>query len=90
MIEVLGRASKSCNHAIARLHKISEKLRKIWANEFKTGKTGTYFIVLSQSDNKIYFLWHFSPISLRKNLVPENCGCAKEFTLRKSCFSLQE
>ena len=59
MIEVLVRASISCHHAIAQLHKVSENLRIIWANESTTGITGNYFIVLSQFDNTIFFLFSF-------------------------------
>ena len=42
------RVSKSCNHAITRLRKIFENLRKFWTNERETGKTKIMY--LSQFD----------------------------------------
>ena len=44
------RVSKSCNHAITQLRKMSENLRKSLAKERKTGKTGINFMFLSQFD----------------------------------------
>ena len=64
------RESKSCNHAIAQLHKIFENLRKFWTNERKTGKTGTNFMYLSQFDKVFcclvaHVLSNFIKLSIR-------------------------
>ena len=48
------RVSKSCNHAITRLHNIFENLLKFWTKERKTGITGTNFMYLSQFDNLFF------------------------------------
>ena len=47
---VVGRVSKSCNHAITRLRNIFENLCKFWTKENKTGKTATNFMYLSHFD----------------------------------------
>ena len=48
-------------------------MREILTFEDKTGKTGTIFMFLTQSDKVLVFflhiLWHFLHISLRKILI---------------------
>ena len=50
---VTCRASKSCRRADARLRKIVEHLRKICIFKRKTGKTGTFFMILAQFDKTV-------------------------------------
>ena len=81
------RVSKSCNHAITRLRKIFENLRKFWTNERETKKNGTNFIYLSQFD-QAFLVSHvfdgFFTHASAQNVQSEHFDCAKEFAFRKS------
>ena len=61
---ILGdiRVSESCNHAITRLRKILENLRKFWNNERKKGKNVTNNMYLSQVDNVFLVSFVFNVI----------------------------
>ena len=77
----IARVSKICNHAILWLCKIFGKMWKFLTKECKAGKTGTYFMYLSQSDTVIFFSFTCFYV------IFNACFCAKfsisAFWLRK-------
>ena len=72
------RASKSCRRA-------DKHLRQSLTFEDKTGKTGTIFIFLTQSDKvfaKFYMFYGIFSTFLCAKFVLKNYGCAKKSLLK--------
>ena len=75
-----ARASESCRRA-------DKHLRQSWTFEDKTGKTGTIFIFLTQSDKvfaKIYMFYGIFSTFLCAKFVLKYYGCAKKITFKRS------